>query len=353
VNEDDFMDVTKRGRWIPSEEYMGSYGHYVGAPGFISNLFFNFAVGGDKLWAVERAPPLERKLPLIVFSHGLAGLRTTYSTICCELASQGFIVAAVEHRDGSACISVSHQKESKTYIKPPPEGSTQSHPFRNTQLQYRFYEVFATLNLIESLDLGDQVVNLHPSAAKHQPEPIRFQIDRSQVIVMGHSFGACTAIYSVTQEPRFRALVCMDPWMMPLPKDFIDRYWLRPLPVHIINSSHFLRDSESNWSLVRKLLEKNQEGQQHTRMITVLNTAHQDISDMPALLPHFLLSRPPNPTDIEVIYNLHHHSILLFLKEIGLFEREEEVKLMTRDELTQNPLIRTDYVHDVIQSLLI
>lgn len=50
-----------------------------------------------------RAPlkPTDKPYPLLIFSHGLAGTRHTYSQYCAALASEGYVVLAVEHRDGS------------------------------------------------------------------------------------------------------------------------------------------------------------------------------------------------------------------------------------------------------------
>ena len=45
-------------------------------------------------------------LPIIMYSHGVAGMRTTYSAICCDLASHGYLVAAIEHRSVRVCVCV-------------------------------------------------------------------------------------------------------------------------------------------------------------------------------------------------------------------------------------------------------
>lgn len=62
--------------------------------------------------AVEAAPhPFfcgseGEKLPVIVFSHGLASPAKGYSVFCKEMASYGIVVVAPDFNDGSCCYTV-------------------------------------------------------------------------------------------------------------------------------------------------------------------------------------------------------------------------------------------------------
>ncbi|KAH8723190.1 platelet-activating factor acetylhydrolase, isoform II-domain-containing protein [Phaeosphaeriaceae sp. PMI808] len=72
----------------------------------------------------EQGPPpegLHREpiFPLLMFSHGLGGSRTAYSSLCTEFASYGFVVCAVEHRDGSG---------PRTFINLPKQAKTNDRP---------------------------------------------------------------------------------------------------------------------------------------------------------------------------------------------------------------------------------
>lgn len=73
---------------------------------------------GYKIKNQQGSPPegmgKEPIFPLLIFSHGLGGSRTAYSSLCSEFASYGFVVCAVEHRDGSGPRTfVNHKRRGK------------------------------------------------------------------------------------------------------------------------------------------------------------------------------------------------------------------------------------------------
>lgn len=47
----------------------------------------------------------DERFPVVIFSHGLGGQRTWQSNYCGEIASRGYLVFSIEHRDGSAPAS--------------------------------------------------------------------------------------------------------------------------------------------------------------------------------------------------------------------------------------------------------
>ena len=57
------------------------------------------SIAGQNVPALYGAPAkTSTQLPVILFSHGVSGMRTINSAICCDLASHGYLIAAIEHR---------------------------------------------------------------------------------------------------------------------------------------------------------------------------------------------------------------------------------------------------------------
>lgn len=68
-----------------------------------------------------RATPLSddpnvptKKWKLMIFSHGVGCSRLMYSAFCGEMASRGYVVCAIEHRDGTSPSSTIVTEDGRT-----------------------------------------------------------------------------------------------------------------------------------------------------------------------------------------------------------------------------------------------
>ncbi|XP_068867840.1 platelet-activating factor acetylhydrolase isoform X2 [Aphelocoma coerulescens] len=279
----DATDI-EEARWIPDKEYYQGLSDFLNLYRVVGERLFHYYVGSVTCPAKSNAAfkPGE-KYPLLVFSHGLGAFRTIYSAICIEMASQGFIVAAVEHRDESASAtyyckrrSVSESQEESTptmekewiYYRKLKTGE-EERCLRHKQVQQRAQECIKALNLILKISSGEEVTNVLHSDFNWNS--LKDSVDTSRIAVMGHSFGGATVIESLSKEMRFRCGIALDVWMLPVGDDIYQNSIQQPLL--FINSEKF--QWAENILKIKKLISNDT----NKKMITIKGSVHQSFPD--------------------------------------------------------------------------
>ncbi|NXV78834.1 PAFA acetylhydrolase, partial [Atlantisia rogersi] len=307
--------------WIPDKEY------YQGLCDFL-NMFrivekiFHFYVGSVTCPAKSNAAfkPGE-KYPLLIFSHGLGAFRTIYSAICIEMASQGFIVAAVEHRDESA--SATYYCKKKSNCEPQEESTSNMEKewiyyrklktgeeerfLRHKQVQQRAQECIQALNLILKINSGEEVMNVLES--NFDWNSLKDSVDTSRIAVMGHSFGGATVIESLSKELRFRCGIALDAWMLPVGDDTYQNSVQQPLL--FINSEKF------QWAENILKMKRLSSNDTNKKMITIKGSVHQSFPDFTFVIGEligrfFNLKGEIDPNEAIDISN---HASLAFLQK--------------------------------------
>lgn len=214
--------------------------------------------------------PKDSKYPLIIFSHGLAGTRHTYTQYCSALASRGYVVLALEHRDGSAPAvllpskpaSIGSDESGKSEKKKEPKQRVLSYTkkdeiewqggeagtlekFRTLQLEMRVREVYEAYHSFSRWVKGDlsgfDIEHSEKVKMGEFQSSFENKVDFEKIDLIGHSFGAGTVVrHSANQacKPLINQLhllgqpvpdsaysmlpvqraIALDPWVEPIPK---------------------------------------------------------------------------------------------------------------------------------------
>lgn len=374
------------------------YGHFASLPGFMAvplflpTLFTKLPAYRNAALARHWAPavstktdgtPLKEQIgakpegasalpcfPLIMFSHGLGGTRTMYSSVCGEFASYGFIVCAVEHRDGSgprsyvnhplshpisekgdgekADVDHSAKEESQGYdvvdyvfpkdnpfdTGPNNDKGVDKH-LRGAQVDLRSAELDEAYRVMKFLASGQgQHVadrNLRRKGFKGSSSDglqgvdwtawkDRFRLDH--VTACGHSFGAATIIDMLRQPDAYSYLsqgIIYDIWgggTRPAEAEHPDHRISAPLLA--INSEAFTY-WPSNFELVDSLIGEAQEGPSPAPswLMTVRGTVHVSQSDFSLLYPNVcslflkMVANPQRALDLNINASLEFLSHML------------------------------------------
>jgi platelet-activating factor acetylhydrolase len=215
---------------LPSMEYAKGYAAFLKQPVLPTSVAISLAVYNTTIPAMENAPPVSPPaagLPVMIFSHGLGGSRNTYSQWCGSIASYGVVVAAIEHRDGSAPVSVVHAESKSQYTVPYrriAEYNDQTKVYRTSQLAQRTYEVSRLVTLLRDINGGKVVDVNHDKRTALERFKGSLNIKKGELIMSGHSFGAATTVavckdkeiaeagYPLKDE--FKAAIMLDIWML-------------------------------------------------------------------------------------------------------------------------------------------
>lgn len=305
-----------------------------------------------------KRPP---QFPVVVFSHGLAGNRLSYSQFCGELASQGIIVAAIEHRDGSGVSSIVRGEEAPNQagksaslpkiIGHPSSGrmkasvpyftfetiglqsfatepSEREVDLRRDQIEMRHAEIEETLYVLNEINQGRgyEIVqrstrNLGTKLAGHSASATNARLPGNSVLkaerpledwkgkldlefptLCGHSFGGATVLELMRKPNPFPMAIVLDPWVEPVrdPAKEEDEVKGRiGKPVYVLNSESFTVWEEHFDKLKRICLDARKTSSRGW-LLTLTGSKHTDFSDYPFLLPKMFRSTVGPRHTIEV-----------------------------------------------------
>ncbi|XP_066941842.1 platelet-activating factor acetylhydrolase-like isoform X1 [Macrobrachium rosenbergii] len=217
--------------------------------------------------------------PVVVVSHGMANHRSSLSTLSSDLASHGFVVVAVEHREGSR--STSFFMDPKTKEKEWVSYTAYRH---DGQLDARINEVTTAFAVLRRLNEGD-VTNLLEKESPFPIETFKGALDLSNSVLLGHSYGGVSAL-KVLADPRnpFRCGVVLDPWMYPVKGTAAELGEAIKVPILSISTEDF------NQGPNRKALQAFQENHHNAKssFLTMMGTCHHHGNDAPWISGKFM-----------------------------------------------------------------
>jgi predicted dienelactone hydrolase len=261
-----------RNRTFPCEIWYPADAQYAGqdlAPGTQDVFTIPARDAPRSQMAVRDAAAHPGPYPLVIFSHHSGGHRRAATFLCTHLGSHGYVVAALDHSEALAPELARPRSETEE------------------QKKARWQAVIAS-RVPDVRFLLDQVFNDAVWKAEARLNP-------AEIGIVGHSFGAWTALATPEDEPRIRAVVALAPGgssnprpgILPVKLSFA---WPRQVPALYLVAEN---DVPLPLAGMRELFERAPAPKQmvilrradHLHFIDNLEQEHETFRTMPPMAP--------------------------------------------------------------------
>ena len=232
-----------------------------------------------------------KKYETIVFIHDLISHRNAYAIFFRELASMGYIIFTIG-------ISEEIYMENEARYK------------RQKQLETRFHKVENLLDLISN---PWNFQKIFPEIK----EEYSLDFDIDHLHIMGHSFGAATALYTACNDERITGkCIMLDPWFYPVPNDL--EFTELANPFLCIKSENF-NDFMPKWrndSIMYDIFLNNKEIIKDCSVCVIKNTGHHTATDFSVLTPreNVLMGLIRDINSLDEHYLSHRNLIVEYLQ---------------------------------------
>jgi predicted dienelactone hydrolase len=140
--------------------------------------------------------------PVVVVTHGFTGTSTDYTFLAEDLASRGYVVAAVDHTYEATVVEFPDGRIAKSVFG--------SHLTSYTRSDPQALAFAVSVRLDDLRFVLDRLTVLNGAA----DGAMAGKLDLSRIALAGHSLGGLTTIRGVEKEPRFRAGISLDGLVM-------------------------------------------------------------------------------------------------------------------------------------------
>ncbi|WP_445585680.1 alpha/beta hydrolase family protein [Streptomyces finlayi] len=127
----------------------------------------------------------------------MGGVRTQNSAWAEELASHGYVVAALDHPYDSAAVLLADGRTVRTKVTATGDAD-------------RDNELAVSWTAVRAADLSFVLTQLDRAAGGEIPGPVGGRMDAGRVAVAGHSLGGGAALQAARQDRRFDAAINLD-----------------------------------------------------------------------------------------------------------------------------------------------